>query len=203
MRFSITKEKKKYDELYKNEPKYGGKTGRVKAFKKDHDKLHINIKDAISRANSILDVGCGRGPFIDLFKTMNKRAEIIGLDISKECAKSRPDLKIDVGSMHKMPYKKGQFDVVVHMDGMEHIPEQIEEKALSELLRVAKSHIYMTIAIHEVKRDKGREVIDKVHCNLKTVKQWKNIFIELVRKNNINDWIFKADKNWIYIYLRK
>jgi ubiquinone/menaquinone biosynthesis C-methylase UbiE len=200
----LKKERAKYNKLHKEELKYGGKTGRAKAFKKANDKLHMRIKQALLNSKTLLDIGCGKGFMIDFFKNNYKHIEGTGIDISKEALKHvTKEIITHCCSADKMPFKDNSFDVVIHQDGMEHILVELEKDVMDEIYRVSNKYIYMTIAIHEIKRDQKKKGNNKVHCNLKSVKEWKRIFIDFVKTKNIKDWLFLADENWIYIYLEK
>lgn len=199
----IEKEKEKYNELHKREVKYGGKTGRAKAFLRAKDKLHLKVKEGLNNSKTLLDVGCGKGFMLKFFKSRYKHLKITGVDIANEVNEYCKKFDFYCCSANSMPFDTNSFDIVIHQDGMEHIPIDIEKDVMNEICRVANKYIYMTIAIHEIGRDNGKIGNDKVHCNIKSVKEWKKIFIEFVLKNNIKHWLFDADKNWVYVYMEK
>lgn len=201
----LKKERAKYNKLHRDEIKYGGKTGRAKAFKRANDKLHMQTKQAIMHSKTMLDVGCGKGFMMEFFNNHYNHLQISGIDISKEALEHADGDRFNLNccSITDMPFPDNHFDMVIHQDGMEHIPSELEDKAMNEIHRVAKKYIYMTIAIHEIKRDKRKKGNNKVHCNLKSVIEWKKIFIDYVGSKKIKRWIFLADANWIYIYMEK
>jgi ubiquinone/menaquinone biosynthesis C-methylase UbiE len=184
-------------------PKYGGKSGRIKVFKRANDLLHKKVKRALALSKSLLDVGCGKGAFMDYFKRAHGM-HCTGIEIAENVG--RPDLNIIYGSAHEMIFKDKQFDIVVHQDGMEHIPEEIERQVLSELFRVSRNYIYMTIAIHEVKHndDKTESMgLGKVHCNMKSIADWEEILEDYIISYKVKDFELCYDKNWVYVYIQK
>jgi len=89
----------------------------------------------------VLDAGCGSGRFLSLLSPFVK--EIHGIDISEEALKiaktiKATNVKIEKGSILKIPYKNGVFDKVICIDVIEHIKN--DEKALKEIKRVLKSN---------------------------------------------------------------
>jgi SAM-dependent methyltransferase len=79
-----------------------------------------------------LDVGCGLGELIELYK------DSYGVDSNRfvvEYCKSR-GLKCSVGSVYNIPFKDGEFDTVVAVHLLEHLDKP--EEALRELKRVLR-----------------------------------------------------------------
>lgn len=85
----------------------------------------------------ILDIGCGRGAYL------NKLTEgtYIGLDINSESIKLahkiHPDKMFVVGDATKLPFKDQIFDCIICNELLEHIPD--DTAALIELARVTKN----------------------------------------------------------------
>jgi len=201
----IQREKDKYNHIHKKE-RYGAKTGRVKQFKLAKNKLHTAVKTAIKQSKNLIDIGCGKGGFMDYFNNTYYNLKVVGLDIAEEVKKHRPDLNIIISDAGNIPFPDNEFDFVCHQDGLEHIPEELLIDTLNEEFRVCNKYMYFTIATHSVKHndDIYKEMgLGAIHINMKTAKEWKRVFIEFVEKNNIRNWIFDADKNWVYIYLEK
>jgi len=183
----IKVELEKYNALH-NRKAYGLETARKKWFTLPSDSKFIRkaIK-ILSSSDTILDVACGKGSFIDHFKeTLN--SEIQGIDISNIAVDSRPDLSIDLGSIHRLPYSDNSYDCVYHLDGMEHIPVTLQSKVLDEQFRVAKKFIIHSLSTNIDKRsDEYLKKINinttSVHINLKSFDEWKNFFRKKAREN--------------------
>jgi len=199
----LEREQKKYDLLHQN-IKYGGRTGRAKQFFKNDDAFHKTVRSIMKTSKTMLDVGCGKGFFIDVFSSHFKNLAITGCDISQTAIQGRPDLHLMLCSAHKMPFKDGQFDIVAHMDGMEHIPAEIELDVMNELSRVAKRYMYMTIATHPVKHhdDKyEKQGLGAVHINMKTADEWRHFISKFCIENGFNFIDFQDYKDWVHVLI--
>ncbi len=90
---------------------------------------------------SALDAGCGRGMYTRVL--LKRAANVTALDFDPNhiaALKRRlghlPNLSLQVGSADNMPFKDEQFDLVIHCEVLEHIPD--DKKTVSELWRVLK-----------------------------------------------------------------
>jgi len=94
---------------------------------------------------SILDIGCGNGFFINsLAKEKKQYKRLIGLDPSKEALKYVKTEKI-LGSIENLPVKDKSFDLVTCLEVLEHLPQENFKKGISELQRVSKRYILITV----------------------------------------------------------
>lgn len=171
-------ESKKYNLLHVRDY-YGKHTPRKEWFMKDtKNKFIQKCFSILSKANGILDIGCGKGSFIDHFNSI-LGVKIEGIDISEVAIKSRPDLNIKLASASNLPYLDKSFDVVYHFDGMEHIPTEIELQVMVEQIRVARKFIIHSICTAP---DLYHDPITKVenlgnaHVNLRSNTEWKIFF---------------------------
>ena len=103
----------------------------------------------LKKGSKILDLGCGNGRVYELLK--DKGIEYYGLDISEELIKKakRSIAKghFIVGDLLHTPYKDGEFDIVLCVATLHHIPsKEAREKAIKEIYRVTKpgGHILLT-----------------------------------------------------------
>ena len=97
----------------------------------------------------ILDAGCGEG-FISNFlinKLGDERIEFVGLELNAEAiriAKTKnPKMSFVQGDICKMPFETEAFDIVICTEVLEHL--QSPEAALSELIRVSRQAIIVTV----------------------------------------------------------
>lgn len=141
-------EKDKYDKIYKEDLRYadGGELYGSLCHAK-------NVLDYISTLNfkSVLDIGCGRGQFIELMIKQNKKA--FGCDISQVLINKLhlPGAILRWGSMSEIPFQNS-FDLVTAFDVLEHIPEAEIEMSLVELNRVTKKDAIVSLAWHTDKK---------------------------------------------------
>lgn len=183
---TLDHEKQKYDFIHSQSPEYSIKTFRYNLFdiKSEHftefGKLFV---EKLLKAEKILDVGCGKGGFIKFFM---ERYDIpiekfYGIDISEVAIQEFADNQnFKAASITDIPFDTGEFDVVLHFDGMEHIDPEWQDKALSELCRVSNKHLFLTIDMNKTVED-GRSLQqfnDPVHINLRPHKEWVNILKE-------------------------
>jgi ubiquinone/menaquinone biosynthesis C-methylase UbiE len=85
----------------------------------------------------VLDVGCGKGRFLRVFREREPSAEYWGLDISEEMLRSvPPEIHTRQGSMTELPFEDGFFDAAYATESLEHAVEI--DRAISEMCRVMK-----------------------------------------------------------------
>ena len=108
---------------------------------------------------SVLDVGLGAGQFVNSLALSGRFTEVHGVDptrFDKYIELSEGIRRLD-RSVGKLPYDDDQFDAVTCMEVLEHVDEEIFERALSELRRVCRGQLLMTVPFEEP------EPISKTH----------------------------------------
>lgn len=96
-----------------------------------------------SDVRSILDVGCGNGFFVNSL-IEEKYKKLVGLDSSKEALKHVKTEKI-LGSITNLPFEDKSFDLLTCLEVLEHLPQEDFRKGVSELQRVSKKYIIITV----------------------------------------------------------
>ena len=80
----------------------------------------VNVK----KGSKILDAGCGTGNLLKILEDENKNLRLYGIDISEEMLKvARKKLKlvkIKLGSVEKLNFKKDFFDYIFSIDAFHH-----------------------------------------------------------------------------------
>jgi len=94
---------------------------------------------------SILDIGCGDGYITN---SLPESLQIVGMDISEQALKY-VQREHKVGSITNIPYQDTSFDLVMANDIIEHLSDSDFQKAISELQRVAKKYILITVPHNE------------------------------------------------------
>jgi SAM-dependent methyltransferase len=93
--------------------------------------------------STVLDVGCGLGPYVARLNAAGKRA--IGIDINPEAVAKARGLGRDVREMsaYDLRFRDSSFESVIMIETLEHLPEY--ERALAEAARVATNTLVVTV----------------------------------------------------------
>ena len=87
--------------------------------------------------NRVLEIGPGPGMFKASIAAFGVRVETLDLD---------PELKPDhVASVTEMPFADRSYDVVCAFQMLEHLPYDTSLVAFSEMVRVARSHVVISL----------------------------------------------------------
>lgn len=95
----------------------------------------------------ILDAPCGTGPYIG--QVLASRRRVLGADQSSgmlEAARSKhPDVRFELVGLQELAFD-GEFDGVMTVDSMEHVPPEEWPLVVSNLRRALKpgGHLYLT-----------------------------------------------------------
>ena len=98
---------------------------------------HLIIKLNMNKNDTILEIGCGRGEFLNEF--IEKGLDGYGLDISNYSANKFPKIKLklsDVAKNKTLPYEDSKFDYIFTKSFIEHFYEP--EYLFKEMGRVLK-----------------------------------------------------------------
>ncbi|MDR2727860.1 MAG: class I SAM-dependent methyltransferase, partial [Chitinispirillales bacterium] len=104
------------------------------------------VKSANSIEGTVLDVGCGRGYILSKIMESNPNARCTGVDLTPPPdTNNEKDICIDIrqADITNLPFTDKSFDMVVCTHTLEHIREP--QKALSELIRVAKRRLVIVL----------------------------------------------------------
>jgi SAM-dependent methyltransferase len=92
-------------------------------------------------AETLLDVGCGRGYFLSRVKQALPELTLTGCDVVDKVA--HDGISFVQGSAGKLPFEDNSFDVVTCSHTLEHIIDP--SQAVAELKRVAKQVLYIAV----------------------------------------------------------
>lgn len=117
-----------------------------------HDEARIRLVTSIipESVRSVLDVGCGNGLFLNhLVDHHRDRFErICGLDRSAAALRHVRAEHVR-GSLDALPFESASFHLTTCMEVLEHLPLNVYDVALSELARVSREYIIITVPNEE------------------------------------------------------
>lgn len=94
---------------------------------------------------SILDVGCGNGIFVNFLNEQpRKYSRLHGVDRSLT-ALSFVKTEKSQASIENLPFDTNEFDLITCLEVLEHLPQLVFQQALSELSRVSKKYIIVSV----------------------------------------------------------
>lgn len=110
------------------------------------DRISETINSIPIDTQTILDIGCGNGVFINrLVDEFPDRFEtIVGLDPCKEALKYVKTAKVNQ-NINGLPFESNSFDLVSCLEVLEHLPQRDFKKGLSEIQRVSRKYILVSV----------------------------------------------------------
>lgn len=134
----------------------------------------------------VLDVGCGDGKVTEaLIQALGR--PIIGLDFSEE-ALSRCSFETIQGDASNLPFPDRDFDLVLSIDMLEHLPADLEERAWQQLFRVAAKAVLVAVPFRENLLDATAHCH---HCGYEYHVNWH------MRAYDFGNLLAKAPPGWV------
>lgn len=99
--------------------------------------------------NSLADVGCGNGIFVNLLAGQRPGLDILGIDRSEAALKFVKTSR-QLGDINALSLESRSYDCVSCLEVIEHLPVNVYENALNELCRVAKSYVIVSTPFEEI-----------------------------------------------------
>jgi SAM-dependent methyltransferase len=108
-----------------------------------------HVADVIpARTKSVLDVGCGNGSLLRYLRTTSPGLHLHGFDRSAAALRHVNEPHTS-GDITQLPFTEGQFDCLTCCEVLEHLPAPLFNRALTELARVAKHTVIVTVPAAE------------------------------------------------------
>ena len=93
--------------------------------------------------STVLDVGCGVGPYTERLAASGRQATGIELDPSIVEVGRRLGRNLHVGSANSLPFPDGSFETVLLIESLEHFDQP--EAAIMEARRVCSRNLIVTV----------------------------------------------------------
>lgn len=146
------------------------------------EKINIILRIIPKDVRTIADIGCGDGIITNALA--EKNYEVIGIDRSQEALNylSKNILPINSSADH-LPLPDKSVDLVLSSEMLEHLPDNIINKVVSEIKRVSKKYILITVPNKEKLRKRytkcsscGSEFHIYLHLRSFSIKTLKKYF---------------------------
>lgn len=202
----ISQEYKKYIDLHNLKKGYGVHTKVINDGFRGNEQIKNNIHDVLVNSKHVIDIGCSRGAIYKYLKVHYPYIVTTCLDIAAdELNKENLGFRVIQASCHDMPFYDDTFDLVLHIDGLEHIPVELEEQTFIEERRISDKYVYHQICIVPVKEDLTyiRKGLGAIHINLKSIEDWYETFRKYCLKYPMKLVSFTAWERWVFVLLEK
>jgi len=120
----------------------------------------------------VLDAGCGMGLLVRTL--LSRGIDAVGMDVAPACVSAGNDAapgRFVEGSALALPFADGSFETVISTDVLEHLEERDIERAIAEMMRVARRSIFVRVST-EPDRDATW------HLTVKPREWWERKFID-------------------------
>ncbi|MCH8807832.1 MAG: class I SAM-dependent methyltransferase, partial [Planctomycetes bacterium] len=124
-----------YEEYWSREDRWGSSSFT------DAEEMALRVLK-VGGGGSVLDVGCGMGILVHAFLASGVDAR--GVDVAPRCVDEgnrRAPGRFSVSSILELPFEDSSADTVVCTDVLEHLAEDDVDRAIAELVRVARGHL--------------------------------------------------------------
>ncbi len=135
------------------------------------EKTNIILDIIPPDVRTIIDVGCGDGTITNV---LAERYSTAGIDTSREGLKNLSKKAQPVfGSADCLPFKSNCVDLSLSSELLEHLPEEVFLGAISEMKRISRKHILITVPNNEHLRRRYAKCMAcgfefHVYCHLRT-----------------------------------
>jgi len=106
--------------------------------------LVLLLKSFVDKpVKKVLDVGCALGIAVQQLRLLGYDAH--GIDFSQAAIDMRVCDEVEVGDVRKIQFPDEAFDLIVSFETMEHVPEEDIPQVISELHRVTRKYVFLTV----------------------------------------------------------
>lgn len=123
-------------------------SGNVLQDEMNRNRISFTASLVPGDVNSLIDVGCGNGLFINYLKQHSRLERIVGTDRS-ETALNMLQAEKKLADITQLPFAENEFDCSTCLEVIEHLPGDTYKKALKEISRVSAGYIVITVPYNE------------------------------------------------------
>lgn len=153
-------------------------------YNKEFAKFTSNLATSL-RTLSVLEIGCGTGIDLRLFPDT---FEIKGIDLNDNALKiakeKLPQGDFRNGTITNLPFKDSSIDFVFTHQLLNYLDDDILEKGVAEMFRVAKKYIMNCEKFEETEKP-----IDQYHKNRNMLNRWANYKVRVVSNVDMHEEI--------------
>lgn len=143
------------------------------------------IKKAKLEDSKILEIGSGS---LGITPYFNKKIEGVDIDFSGPQTEHLVKIK---GSAVNLEFRKNSKDVTISVDVIEHIPADLREKAIFDMLKITKKLAIIVVPVGEDSEKQDKEL----QSHWKKIFSEKNQFLE----EHVQNGLPKTDEILVYI----
>lgn len=114
----------------------------------DRERIVETVKMIPKKVDSVADIGCGNGVFVNFLKQKGRIKTLIGIDTSASALKYVSTAKKN-GDITNIPLTTKSYDLVASLEVIEHLNLKEFSKAVDELARVSKRYILISVPYKE------------------------------------------------------
>lgn len=126
--------------------------GRLSLSQSNKERVEETVKMIPQGVNSIADIGCGSGLFLNYINENTEIPDLVGIDFSEDAMKM---LKVDkkVGDITSIPLEDDSYDLASALEVLEHLDLHEYRRAKEELVRVSRKYILVSVPFNETLED--------------------------------------------------
>ncbi len=173
---------------------YGGYNYNARFFQPVVKRMQEFYK--LTSANSVLDVGCGKGFLLHDFRELIPGITVAGIDISQYAVDNcMPDVKpfVKLGNAKKLPFPDKSFDLIISINTIHNLDLEDCKQALREFERVSRKFKFITMDAY--RNENERISMEKWNLTAKTyfsTDGWKEVFKEVGYTGDFNWFIAES-----------
>lgn len=141
--------RRKYEKEYAE--KFGKSTGKGLYTERDWRRIDYILNYIPGNAKNVLDVGAGPGALMNYFALSKRFERVCAIDIREYTRLIRlsDDVDLRIMDASNMEFADNEFDLVICMEVIEHLPDEKMQLAIDELRRVCSGKLVMSVPFEE------------------------------------------------------